>query len=382
MKMYQDWLAAQQQQQLQRQLMTVPEGVLDFSHNDYLNLRHHPALINAACQASRDYGTSVSSSPLISGHTRLVNQLHNTLQTWTNTPYSLVWNSGYQLNQSTLKALGALPKVLFLMDRFCHASLIDGVLASGARWQRFRHNDVVHLTSLLAQHHAQFDCIWVVTESVFSMDGDLAPLTAIANACQQYDAKLYVDEAHACGLYGKTGYSGLVEALGLESLVTLRMGTFSKALGSFGAWLVANNPIWINFLVNAGKGYVYSTGLPPGVVAANVAAIQTVQASIAEREQLKQLILQINPSAYPLHMSDTRTSSPIVPIAMPTNAVALATSHALEQAGFWVKAIRSPTVPTPRLRLTVTASHCVQDLSRLLKQLNHILACTLNEPNQ
>ena len=377
MQPYTDWLNDKKQGLAFRQLASCPPGLLDFSHNDYLGLSQHPQLIEAAVKATRDFGTSVASSPLVCGHTPLAQQLTQAVADWTQTPHALLFGSGYQLNQTVLYALGQLPDVQFLLDKACHASLVDGMLASGARWQRFRHNDMAHLQVLLQRARARHAHapLWVVTESVFSMQGDLCPLTELAALCQQFDAQLYLDEAHACGLYGEeragqeragqSRFSGLAEAT--QTTVTLRMGTFSKALGSYGAWLVTPYADLSDYLVNASRGLIYSTGLPPATLAASLAALQVVQTETQPRQQLKAFILQARDTQGALHPSDSQCGSPIMPVPMPDNATCLALAQALAGQGYWVKAIRPPTVVTPQLRLTLSARYNANDLNKLIK---------------
>jgi 8-amino-7-oxononanoate synthase len=372
MQVYQAWLDQQKLNKGFRQLASCPRGLLDFSHNDYLGLSQHPALIEAASRATHDHGTSVSSSPLVCGHGTLAQQLTQALAQWTQAPHALVYGSGYQLNQSVLCALGQLPDVHFLMDKACHASLIDGVRASGARWHRFRHNDMAHLHILLQrvrQQHPKAP-VWVITESVFSMRGDLCPLADITRICQAFDALLYLDEAHACGMYGSTRFSGLAEATRQTNAITLRMGTFSKAMGSFGAWLVAHNKLWTNYLINASRGLIYSTGLPPGVLAASLAAIQVVQTEPGHRQALGSLIGQLRQTSQPLHPDNLNSSSPIVPVVMPDNVACLAMADNLARQGYWVKAIRPPTVSVPQLRLTMSALHNPKTASQLMMIIN------------
>jgi 8-amino-7-oxononanoate synthase len=360
---YAQWVDQRQQTGLLRQLAVPPTGHIHLCHNDYLGLTQHPALISAGQHALAQWGTGSASSALVVGHTALAQQLAQALCHWTQTPHAIVWPTGYQANHSTLCALGQLPHTVFLLDKACHASMIDGVLASGARWHRFKHNSVTHLHSLLEATRKRYPQapVWVVTESVFSMDGDVAPLAAIVAACQQWNAGLYLDEAHACGLYGQTRFSGLAEALNLEPHITLRMGTFSKALGGMGAWLVCQDPVLHSYVVNAARGLTYSTALPPVMLAVALAAIKLVSSDPAPRQQLAQLIGHIRGCAAALTPQAGALGSPIIPVIMPSAEHAMAAADAFAAEGMVVKAIRPPTVPTARLRFTVSATHKATD---------------------
>jgi 8-amino-7-oxononanoate synthase len=299
---------------------------------------------------------------------------------WTQTPYSLIGQSGYQLNMAALMALGRhngpVADCLFIIDRHAHASLNHGVQASGARWKRFKHNDVTHLEHVLKTHRSQHphSPIWVVTESLFSMSGSLAPLSAIASLCQQYTAGLYVDEAHACGVYGDNRHSGWAEACGAEAAITIRMGTFSKALGCHGAWLAMHHPVWRDYLINYAPGWIYSTNLPPGVLAANVAAIQVVQqdptphAALAGRLALwyDSPLSQGADAAF--DHTGKQALSPIVAIPCKTATSSAELAATLQQHGYWTRPMRPPTVPKPQLRLTLSARQPLADLTAL-KQL-------------
>ncbi|MEW5972000.1 MAG: 8-amino-7-oxononanoate synthase, partial [Pseudomonadota bacterium] len=256
---------------------------VDFSSNDYLGLSNHPQLINAVKLAAEEFGVSSSASRLLSGDFKLFHQLETRVAQFKGKESALVFNSGYQANVGILSALVGRQDAVFL-DKLAHASLVDGALLSGAKLFRFQHNDVTHLSILLKNQRSKFNQALIVTESVFSMDGDKALLKEIASIKEKFNCSLFVDEAHATGIFGVSG-SGVVSTLGLETKVEYIMGTFSKALGSFGAYLACSQETK-DFLVNNCRSFIYTTALPALVVAANICAIDLVCNEGFRRETL------------------------------------------------------------------------------------------------
>jgi 8-amino-7-oxononanoate synthase len=343
------------------------QSVVNFCSNDYLGLSHHPQLQAAATQAIASYGTGARAARLVSGSSPALMALEADLAAWKGTEAALVFNSGYQANVGILQAMLGSGDFIF-GDRLNHASLVDGCVLSRATLKRYRHNDMDHLVELLRLAPAGGQK-WIVTDSVFSMDGDVAPLTDLVTLAEDYDALVMVDEAHATGLYGKT-HSGMCEAMGVQNRVALQMGTFSKAMGGFGAY-VAGPQVLIDTLINRARSWIYSTALPPSVVAANHAAVELVQraadlhASLwANRRRLEGLV-PVGP--WP---------SPIVPVILGDNATTLEASTQLLAAGVFVQAIRPPTVPpeSARLRITVSAAHTANEIDQLLDALQPLRA--------
>ena len=250
-------------------------------------------------------------------------------------------------------------------DRLNHASLMDGCLLSGARWSRYRHLDSEHLENRLRQAPKNARK-WVVTDSVFSMDGDYPDLRAMLDVAERYDAWVMVDEAHATGLYGAQRSSGLCEAFGVAERVALQMGTFGKALGGFGAYAAGSN-ILIQMLVNRARGFIYSTALPPATIAAADCAVQLVQTDCSMKARLWEnirLFERFMPGLKPIQ-------SPIIPIFSAKNIMRL--SRSLLEAGYFVQGIRPPTVPTgtERLRITLSAAHSPEQIAGLATLLTH-----------
>ncbi|MHB1040414.1 MAG: aminotransferase class I/II-fold pyridoxal phosphate-dependent enzyme, partial [Desulfobacteria bacterium] len=293
----QDWkrfLEERERRQLLRRLvpssgrapaLAVRDGreYVDFSSNDYLGLSSHPALVAAAREALDRYGVGSGASRLMSGDLAIHHELEDSVAVFKGSEAALVFNSGYQANTGIVPALFGRRDAVFA-DQLCHASQLDGALLSRANLLRFRHNDPEHLDRMLVKHRGAFGRALVMTESVFSMDGDLAPLSALLAVCRRHRCLLMVDEAHATGVFGPQG-RGCVEAEGLAGQVDLVMGTFSKALGGFGAYLAASRTV-IDYLVNTARSFIYSTALPPPVIAADLAALRLCLSGETRGEEL------------------------------------------------------------------------------------------------
>lgn len=348
----------------------VVEGqpAIHFSSNDYLGLSRDPRLAEAAIEAIGRYGTGTGSSRLIAGTNRLVMRLEETLAAFKGTEAALVFNSGYQANVAILQAV-LQPGDYVFCDRLNHASLMDGVLLSGAKWTRYRHLDLRHLEEKLAKTPRETRK-WIVTDSVFSMDGDYPDLKAVADLAEQYGAMTLVDEAHATGLYGERKRSGLCETFGVSDRITLQMGTFSKALGGAGAY-VAGSRVMIDTMINKARGLIYSTAMPPASMAAALKAVEIVQTDASLRDRLWENIRHFALACAERGVEIPTLKSPIAPVLVGGSAVALAHGQALLEAGYFVQAIRPPTVPanTARLRVTITAVHKPEHLDGLAERL-------------
>ena len=349
------------------------QAAINFSSNDYLGLSQHPLLKKAAIETIEQYGVGSASSRLICGTTTLVSQLETEIAAWKNCEAALYFATGYQANITALQALLKAEDWVFA-DRLNHASLVDGCRLSGARWTRYKHLDYEHLERLLVK--APWDAQkWIITDSIFSMDGDSADLVRLADIADKYGALLYVDEAHGTGLYGAKR-SGLCEELGVSTRVTIQMGTFSKALGGSGAY-IAGKKVIIDYLVNKARGFIYSTAPSPPVIAAAMAAIQLVQSDDSFTEKLWRNIhfLQEELVSVGIHMGQPiKLESPIVPLITKDPVLTLALSDALLMQGYYVHPIRPPSVPPgeSRLRLSLSAAHSVEQISGLVKALQEI----------
>jgi 8-amino-7-oxononanoate synthase len=345
--------------------------LVNFASNDYLGLSQHPALIEAACSFARKYGAGVAASRLVTGENPAFAALEARLAGAKNQPSALVLAAGYQTNLTAVAALAdrevAGRPVSILADRLAHHSLLQGALLSGARLMRFRHNDCDHLESLLRARSAKGDYCVILTESVFGMDGDLADLARIGALARQFNALLYVDEAHATGVFGSRGY-GLCEDF--ADVVDVAMGTFGKALGGFGSYLACGEDIR-DFLIQRCGGLVYSTGLPPAALGALDAALTLVPTMAPERKALLARAERFRGQLAAQGWNCGASASQIVPVIVGGEAETLALGAELEQRGLLVAAIRPPTVPqgSSRLRISLSAAHRPDDIDALVAAL-------------
>jgi 8-amino-7-oxononanoate synthase len=331
--------------------------VLLFCDNDYLNLSQHPAVKRAAIQAIEAHGTGSGASRLVTGNHPLYATLEARLARHKGTADAIVFGSGYLANIGIVPALAG-PGDLILADALAHACLNAGARLSGATVLTFRHNDLDHLATLLAAERDRFRHCLILTDRVFSMDGDRAPIPAMAALAGRFDAWLMSDDAHGIGVLPKED----------PALVPLQMGTLSKALGSYGGYLCASTPI-VSLLRSRARSFVYTTGLPPASVAAAIAALDLIEADPVwaatplARAQLFTSLLDL-PAA----------ESPIVPVVIGGAAEALAASERLLAQGFLVTAIRPPTVPdgTARLRITFSAGHSEEDIRALVAAVRQV----------
>lgn len=354
-------------------------NLLAFCSNDYLGLANHPALIQALANGARQFGAGSGASHLINGHSRAHAALEDELATWLapNIPEAkaLTFCTGYMANLALLTALGDASATIFA-DKLNHASLIDGALLAKAPMQRYPHGDLAMLARQLERCTTPIKLI--VTDAVFSMDGDLADLPALLALAERFDAWLIVDDAHGFGVLGEQG-RGSLSHFGLCSERLIYMGTLGKAAGLSGAF-VAAHPSIIDWLVQSARAYIYTTAAPPAVAHALLESLRLIQGEEGEqrRAHLQQLIGQLRTqlaaliAAHPelgWRLCDSATA--IQPLIVGDNAAALALAAALDSQDLWVPAIRPPTVPvgTARLRITLSASHSAADVQQLVDGL-------------
>jgi 8-amino-7-oxononanoate synthase len=332
--------------------------LLSFSCNDYLNLTQHPAIKQAAIAAIEEYGAGSGASRLVTGNHPLYAQLEARLAQFKRAEAACVFGSGYLANTGIIPVLAGRDG-LVLLDELSHACIYAGSQLSGAKMLTFRHNDVAHVRELLAAHQAEHDRALIVTDGVFSMDGDLAPLAELLALADEYDAWLMSDDAHGIGVIGSGRGSSFVGNTHIP--VPLQMGTLSKAIGSYGGYLCASAPV-IELMRNRARTLIYSTGLPPASVAAATAALDLI-----EREPAYAGLPVQKAKAFTKRAGLPDAQSPIVPIVTGDEESALVASRFLENEGYLVIAIRPPTVPvgTARLRLTFTAQHPDDQIERL-----------------
>ncbi len=338
------------------------EGVraLLLCSNNYLGLANHPALAAAAARAAATYGVGAGASRLISGSLAIHRDLEARLAGFKHTEAAVLFPTGYHANVGAITTLVGRGDAVF-SDQLNHASIIDGCRLSGAAVHVYPHADVGALAELLAHHPARRRL--VVTDSVFSMDGDHAPLREICATAAAHGAMVMVDEAHATGVDGPSG-AGLVEALGLGDAVTVQMGTLGKALGAAGAFIAGSQAL-IELLVNRARSLIYTTALPPPVVAAVDAALDVVAREPERRTRLATVSATLRARLRALGFEIPPGAGPIIPVIAGTSERALAWSRGLLERGVFVQAIRPPTVPdgTARLRVTLMATHTDDDLA-------------------
>ena len=334
--------------------------VLMLSSNNYLGLANHPTLTRAAQAALERCGCGAGASRLISGSMALHHELEARLARLKHTQAALVFPTGYQANVGTLSALMG-PDDTILSDALNHASIIDGCRLSRASTLVFRHNDVDHVAELLASCSGAGQRL-IVTDSVFSMDGDIAPLAELSRLARRHDAWLMVDEAHATGVFGPHG-GGVAEELGLSAAIEIQMGTLGKALGGFGAYVAGSRQL-IDWLVNRARSFVYTTALPPSVAATAIAGLDIVAQEPQRRRQLWDNTAFLAEQLTGLGYSLGHTRSQILPLIIGDAGQTMALAAALLERGIFAQGIRPPTVPagTSRIRVTPMATHTRQDM--------------------
>ena len=346
--------------------------LIDFSSNDYLALSEHPLVIEAGRRWLEELGAGAGAARLMSGSLELHHWLEEETARFKCTEAALLFGSGYLANIGVIPALAGRGDAVFT-DRLNHASIYDGCRLSGAAIIRFRHNDADHLETLLKKKRGGFRRALLVVESIYSMDGDRCPLPAMASLRNRYDCLLMVDEAHATGLFGPTG-SGVIEEDGVSAAVDIAMGTFGKALGSYGAYVAAGREM-ISFLVNRARSFIYSTALPPAIVGASLAAITLIREEPGLRRELHHKAALFKKLLKSAGLNMDLGPSQIVPILIGNGNKAMAMAGQLRKNGIYATAVRPPTVPegTARLRFSITRHHRAEDLEEAAARLLELL---------
>ncbi len=340
--------------------------LLGFCSNDYLGLAAHPEVVAALQRGADQYGVGSGAAHLVTGHSAAHHALEEELADFTGRPRALLFSTGYMANIGVISALLGRGDTVF-EDRLNHASLVDGGLLSRARLRRYPHADTARLATQLTAARGEK---LIVTDGVFSMDGDIAPLTELADIARAEAAWLMVDDAHGLGVLGAEG-GGSLAHLGLgQEEVPILVGTLGKAFGTFGAF-VAGSEALIETLIQQARSYIYTTALPPAVAEATRASLRLVRTEGWRRERLQQLIQRFRSGAQQLGLPLMASTTPIQPLLAGSAAQALAWSQQLEQRGILVSAIRPPTVPegSARLRITLSAAHRDEHIDRLLEAL-------------
>ena len=368
-----DELAARRREGLERSLIVLDSAgprvtvggraLLNVSGNDYLGLAHHPQVLARARECLDRFGAGASASRLVVGTLACHEELEARLARFKGCPAALTFGSGYAANLGLIPALAGRADRVFI-DRLAHASLVDGAVLSRARLQRFRHNDADHLAALLGKCPAGGRKL-VVTESVFSMDGDCAPLRDLAAAADRHGALLLVDEAHATGVFGPSG-GGCVRAAGLEDRVNLSMGTLSKALGSQGGCVACSTEMRA-WLINQSRSFIYSTALAPAAAGAALGALDVLEREPERGAGLLAKAARVRDRLNAAGLDTGASASQIVPVIAGASERALRVGLRLREAGFLAVAIRPPTVPkgTARLRISLSLDHTEAELVAL-----------------
>lgn len=363
-----------------RRIITSPQGprvtigdksFLSFCSNDYLGLANHPDVVAALQKGAEQYGAGSGAAHLISGHSQAHHALEEELAEFVGRPRALLFSTGFMANLGTVAALLDKSDAVF-EDRLNHASLIDAGLTSGARFHRYAHGDVDALLALLVKSDATKKLI--VSDGVFSMDGDIAPLDRLNQVAREQHAWLMVDDAHGLGVIGEQG-RGALDYHGMSTKdVPVLMGTLGKALGSFGAFVSGEEDL-VEYLIQEARTYIYTTALPPAIAEATRTSLRLAQQEQWRRDKLHSLIERFRSGATELGLQLMDSSTPIQPLLVGDNARTLQLSRQLFENGLLISAIRPPTVPvnTARLRITFSASHEEQDVDLLLSQLEQLV---------
>ncbi len=360
----------------QRRLLDSPQAehivandkkYLSFCSNDYLGLANHPKLITAMQQAAGDSGVGSGASNLITGHHRYHDELEKKLAKFVDMPAALVFSTGYMANIGVISALMGRNDAVFA-DKLNHACLNEGAYLSRAEFHRFPHNDVVALERLLKTSTAKHKLI--AADAVFSMDGDIAPLPEYLALCEQYDAYLYIDDAHGFGVLGEHG-KGSLSHFKLQSPRIIMMATLGKAAGVAGAF-VAGEQVVIDYLIQKANSYVYSTPAPPALSATLIASVNLIEQGDDLRAHLRRLIATLKQNLHLKKWQLMPSETAVQPLVVGSNQAALSLSEYLQKLGILVPAIRPPTVPvnTARLRISLSAAHTEKDVLQLAQALN------------
>ena len=343
---------------------------LAFCSNDYLGLANHPEVISSFQSAANIYGVGGGASHLVNGHSKAHHDLEEALAEFTGRPRALLFSTGYMANLGAVNALLDKQDAVF-EDRINHASLLDAGLLSGARFQRYLHNDVESLDKRLSKTEARRKL--VVTDGVFSMDGDLADLPAISSVCEKHRAWLMVDDAHGFGCLGKNG-GGCAELFDMSTnQLQVLVGTLGKGFGTAGAFVAGSEEL-VETLIQHARTYIYTTSMPPAVAAATLTSLKILQSESWRREKLETLIKQFRTGCEQIGLQLMDSPTPIQPILIGESNKALEMSQGLEQEGIFISAIRPPTVPqgSARLRVTLSAAHDEEQVNTLLNKLEKV----------
>jgi len=364
-----DELNSSRDKNLYREVQLYPECRLNLCANDYFQLRHDPRVIAGAQKACETYGTGSGASPLLSGFLPCHQSLLDQLRKWKHKSYGLLFNTGFMANQAVLKHLPG-KNDLVLADKLIHHSIAQALVQGSARFKRYHHLDLEHLRELLEANFKDYETVFVVTESVFSMDGDYPDLKKLVELKKDYPFILILDEAHGTGVFGKTG-GGLAEEMQVQDRVDILIGTLGKSLASMGAYVLSDSSTIIDFLVNRAGEFIYSTFLSPAQVGSAEIALQILQSAQEKRKYLQEISRNFRKILNIEELEGTNTPSPIIPVLIGDPAKTLELRNHLLQRGIMVGAIRPPTVPphTSRLRISLhtgVTSETLEELGNII----------------
>lgn len=358
-------LSTRRENNLYRETRTAPDGFIDLSSNDYLQLRKHPAIIEGAEKALELYGTGSGASPLLTGFKPCHRELLDKLLAWKKKKFGMLFNSGFVANQALLSHLPERND-LVLADRLIHHSIAQTLGRSKARFKRYPHLDLDILERELSRS-SQYDTVFVVTESVFSMDGDYPDLKRFAELKKKFNFIWILDEAHGVGVYGDTG-AGLAEEMDVSSMVDVMIGTLGKALGSMGAYVLSDHEKIIEYLTNSSGEYIFSTFLCPSAAGAACSAIDHIAGNREESKLLREKSIEMRKALVSLGYNLIESDSQIIPVAIEDAGLALKMSDYFFKEGVLIGAIRFPTVPRgkERLRLSMHSKITKEEFSKIL----------------
>ena len=361
-----------------RYIVVNGKQYLNFSSNDYLGLASDPTLVNAWKKGADLFGIGSGGSYLVTGYNQVHHDVTQQLQEWLGVESIALFNSGYSANQAIIKLLLSNNDLL-IQDKLNHASLMEAGVNSPAKMQRFKHNDMQHLQTIL-NTNSEVDNKLVISEGVFSMDGDSAPIDSLQQQCQSHQAWLMVDDAHGLGVLGKEGKGSASAQYIDNSELDIYMSTFGKALGIGGAFVAGSHQL-IDYITNFSKPYIYTTGLPPAMVYCIGESARIVQTQQWRRDHLSELIAYFKLLAMKFELPLMPSNTAIQPILIGLSDTAITISQTLKKSGIWTTAIRPPTVPnnTARLRVTLTVNHQKQDIEFLVKQIKQAIDANLDE---
>ncbi|WP_286268673.1 aminotransferase class I/II-fold pyridoxal phosphate-dependent enzyme [Thalassotalea hakodatensis] len=354
------------EQQNARHLVHNGKQYLNFSSNDYLGLNHHPKINAALNEGAEKYGVCSSGSSLLTGFNYAHQYLENVICQWQNKDKCLLFNSGFSANFASLNAF-AQPSAAIWLDKLSHASLLDGAFSQQAKVKRFLHNDYQQLNNLI--NTSSYRDHLIVSEGIFSMDGDGADINALAKVAQQHQAKLYIDDAHSIGITGNEGQG----SSSVSNDIDIIMATFGKALATSGAFIACDNYTY-EYLVNVSRHYIYSTAMSPAIAWATAKSIELVISESWRREKIAHLS-QLLKQSLNTQITLLPTASSIHALVLGSEQLAMQSAETLKQYGIWLSAIRPPTVPkgSSRLRVTITSSHKEQDIKYLAECVNKVI---------